>query len=144
MKYLKTLSIISALVILVYSCKKDNQDSDLVPAVFVDITIDLNNPEYNSLNNLGGATTLIGGVKGIILYHSTSDEYFAYERNCTFEPSNTCSTVSIDSVGFQATDSCCNSVFQLMDGSPIGGPAVRPLVRYNTFLNSSLLSITNN
>ena len=133
--------IIYILLIVFYtSCS--NQD-DYIKDVFVNIEIPINQPEYSDLNPIGGSIFINGGVKGIIIYHSNINEYIAYDRSCSFEPSNQCSMIdSISST--MAFCQCCSSVFLIdQDGIAANGPALLPLKKYYTSFSSGILRITN-
>ena len=128
--------------IIALCCSCSNQD-DYIRDVFVDIEIPINQPEYADLNPIGGSIFINGGVKGIIIYHANINEYIAYDRSCSFEPSNACSTIdSISST--MAFCECCSSVFLIdQDGIAANGPALLPMKKYYTSFSSGKLRITN-
>jgi hypothetical protein len=84
-----------------------------------------------------------GGVRGIIIYRVNANSFNAYERNCSYHPNEAGSTVDIDPSNLFFKDFSCGSTFKLEDGSPFGGPAWRPLRRYRTDVNGSVLTITS-
>ena len=129
---------------LIWGC--GDGDNQQIPEIFVDVTIDVNDPQYGNLNQVKGFTHLDGvGVKGIIVFHNEVNQYFAYDQNCSYQPNSDCATVKVDTGTLMAYDSCCNSYFNLETGYPFGGPALRPLKQYNAFLQgAALLRITNN
>jgi nitrite reductase/ring-hydroxylating ferredoxin subunit len=117
---------------------------DPVPYIpFVDIVINLNLPEYFSLQTDGGYKQISGGVRGIIVYRINSSTYAAYERNCSFRPNEACATVNVHNSGLFMEDPCCGSSFNFNDGNPTGGPAWRPLVSYRTQLSGLMLTISS-
>ena len=111
--------------------------------LYVNIEIPVNQPEYADLEAIGGAIFINGGVKGIIVYHSNVNEYIAFDRNCSFDPSSTCA--KIDSISSTtAFCGCCSSVFLLdQNGVAANGPALLPLKKYYTSFSSGKLRITN-
>lgn len=123
-------------------CKKDNDDSG-VPITAVDIYLYTNNPSFSNLNAVGGWTYITGGVRGIIVYRKSNTEFAAYDRNCTYQSSEPCATVSVDGTGILAVDTCCNSKFSIYDGSITQGPASIPLKAYNNTFDGSVLHIYN-
>lgn len=123
------------------SCGRDLSDDPIPRANFPDITINLNLQEYQSLNTTG-YKAISGGVRGIIIRKEGST-YIAYERNCSYRPSEACATVDVHTSGLFMIDSCCGSSFNFSDGSPSGGPAWRPLNRYYTQLTGTTLTITD-
>lgn len=127
----------------VNSCKKQ-QTTSSVPLANVDINLYINTPTYINLNATGGWLYITGGVRGILVYRASSSEFKAYDRNCTYQPSNPCSTVKVDNSNIIIRDSsCCNSAFSIVDGSVIQGPAVLPLKAYNTSFDGNILHIFN-
>ena len=137
---MKNICTLCFIALLITSCRNEN---DRVPDVPVDLYINTLDPQYSSL--LGNNTTLeiAGGSRGIIIYHNDIDSYIAYDRHCTFEPSNSCAQVALDESGFFMVDTCCSSQFQIINGVPSSGPATRPLVQYNTSFDGNVIHIWN-
>ena len=103
-----------------------------IPYVYVDFTIDLDNPEYYELNAIGNYVYVTGGVSGIVIYRDSRDIFFAYERACPYDPE--CGRVTVDEDSYRLVDTCCGSEFSLtMDGAVLKGPAEMPLRKYNVF-----------
>lgn len=126
-----------------FSCSTELFDSPIPEAVFEDIVINVSNPEYNNLNTVGYVH--IGGsagVRGIILYKVNATTYRAFERNCSYQPNDACATVDVHVSTLFMQDSCCGSTFN-WDGNPTGGVAWRPLRQYQTYLDGTLLTITD-
>jgi nitrite reductase/ring-hydroxylating ferredoxin subunit len=123
------------------SCRKDNDNS--VPNTAVDIYIYLSNPSFNNLNAVGGWAYVTGGIRGILVYRKSTTEFMAFDRNCTYQPSDVCSTVYVDSSNIIAVDTCCNSQFSLYDGSVLQAPAGLPLKAYSNTFDGSVLHIYN-
>lgn len=131
-----------AIFLLLISCSSELSDDPIPPVVFQDIVINLNLPEYNSLRTKG-YQYLSGGVRGIILYKlSNSSVYYAFERNCSYQPNSACATVDMHSSGLYMMDSCCGSTFS-SSGDPTGGPAWRSLRRYSVIFSGDLLTISD-
>jgi len=85
-----------------------------------------------------------GGVRGIIVYRNSINDFTAYDRNCTYQPENTCATVNVDSSNnIYSVCPCCSSRFVLTDGSVAKAPAVQPLRAYRTFFDGNALQISN-
>ena len=125
-------------------CKKQQTTTGSVPTVTVDINLYINNPSYINLSATGGWQYIAGGVRGILVYRASSSEFKAYDRNCTYQPTNPCSTVDVDNTNIIIRDSsCCSSAFSIVDGSVIQGPAALPLKAYNTTFDGSILHIYN-
>src|SRR5262249_50208243 len=94
--HMKKFFCVIGLVALSVSCKKE--DSNDIPNVLVNFTIYVTDPQFSALNAVGGYVYVTGGVKGIVIYRHTLDEFFAIERNCSYLPSNG-TQVSVDSSG---------------------------------------------
>lgn len=130
--------------LLIASCEPQLVDDPIPIVAFNDIVLDLNFPENTALRNAGGFRELSrGGVRGIILYRNTGNQFFAFERNCSYRPGDACATVNVHVSGLFLTDPCCNSSFDFTSGAPTGGPAWRPLLQYRAELVGSVLTITD-
>jgi nitrite reductase/ring-hydroxylating ferredoxin subunit len=132
-----------ACLILFSGCTPDPGDDPIPFVPFSEIYINLNLPEYVSLKFDGGSMPIDGGVRGLILYRVNATTYYAYERNCSFQPNEACATVDIHISQLYMFDPCCGSSFSFSDGSPIGGLAWRPLRRYRTRVDAEILTITD-
>ena len=113
-----------------------------VPNVAVNIEINLNDIDNTALKQIGGFIYVPGGVKGIIVRRESQNSYKAFERNCTFQPSDACAIVDMDPSGFFMEDDCCGSTFDL-SGFPTGDPAEFPLKEYGISLAGDILFIFN-
>ncbi len=140
----KKIIFLSLLFIIIsVGCKKTKENEDYIPNVLVNFYIDINSTQYNGINSVGGFVYVNGGVRGIIIYRKSYNEFIAYERNCPYQPLNTCARVSVDPSYMTVTDTCCGSKFLLLDGSVVKGPATTNLKMYKTYLDGSLLYISN-
>lgn len=124
-------------------CKPDLSDDPIPWQPFDVISINLNLPEYVSLKTDGRSVYVDGGIRGIILYRKNASTYLAYERNCSFQPNSACATVDVHVSTLYMLCSCCSSTFDLSTGLPTSGPAWRPLRQYETSLNGTILTITD-
>lgn len=113
-----------------------------IPNVPVEVEVNLNDIDNVALKQIGGFIYVAGGVRGIIVYRLSQNEYKAYDRNCTFQSTDACAIVSFHSSGFYIEDTCCGSVFDV-NGFPTGGPAEFPLKEYQVSRANDLLFITN-
>lgn len=136
----KNLYIIAFIVTLFIGCNKD--DNSNIPLVAVDLYLNLSNPEYVHLKVDNGWTYVTGGSRGIIVYR-TNGNYKAYDRHCTFSPSNSCGLVSVDVTNITGKDDCCGSKFLLSSGQVTQGPATQGLKEYKTSFDGSVLRIFN-
>ena len=120
-----------------------NTKDDYIQEVYVNINIDLNLPEYSDLQVSGNSIFIEGGVEGIIIYHGVGNDYKVYDRNCSYEPSLSCSQIDSVDAGI-AYCGCCTSAFLLSnEASVLNSPALLPLKKYYWTLNGSLMHISN-
>ena len=134
--------LVSLVIILsVISCKKDTDNG--IPITAVDIYLYTNNPSFVNLYAIGGWAYISGGVRGILVYRKSSSEFMAYDRNCTYQPSQPCATGVVDATNSLFVDTCCLSKFSMYDGSVTQGPAVLPLKAYQTTYDGNVLHIYN-
>ena len=128
-------------VVLLPACDKDDEND--IPNVLVNFTISIA-PEAPALNAVGGWVYVTGGVKGIVIYRHTLEEFFAIERNCSYQPA-TGAQVSVDSTNLFLRDPGCGSKFYMIDGGSVAnGPASRSLKRYNvTFDGVNTIHVYN-
>ncbi|GAB2962791.1 hypothetical protein GCM10027048_34350 [Hymenobacter coalescens] len=113
-----------------------------IPTAVVNEVINLSTQQATPLRFDRGYVYLNAGVRGIVVVRQNAQSYLAFERNCPYQPYNTCAKVSMDPSGFFLADSCCNSRFDLR-GQLTSGPAPRPLRQYTTAISNNLLYITN-
>jgi Rieske Fe-S protein len=124
---------------MVFSC---NSNEDYIQNVYVDeyVHLDL----YSEMNISGSAIFTEGGVEGIIIYRGFGNDYKVYDRNCTYQPSLTCSVIDSVNSGM-AFCGCCTSAFLISNtGESINAPALLSLKTYNWSLdNNNILHIFN-
>lgn len=131
------------LIISILFCNCSNQN-DYIQDIYVNEFIDLSLPIYSDITTPGNSIFIEGGVEGIIIYRGFGQDYKVYDRNCSYEPSLTCSYIDSINSGI-AYCGCCTSAFLISNtGEPINAPALLPLKEYNWSLNSSnILHIFN-
>ena len=129
-----------AIIFILTSC--DNQEC-YIKEVYVNKLITLTNEDYADLKPNGNTIFIEGGNSGIIIYHFATNEYKAYDRNCSYNPCDECSY--IDSVNTSiAYCGCCESAFLLdQNGQAANSPALLPLKQYKCILNGQILRIYN-
>jgi hypothetical protein len=138
---MKKLIYILTISILVLSC---NTKDDYIREVYVNKYVNLSLPEYSEIAISGSAIFIEGGVEGIIIYHGVGNDYKVYDRNCSYEPSLSCSVIDTVNAGI-AYCGCCPSAFDINNsGGPINAPALLPLKTYNWGLDdNNVLHIFN-
>lgn len=138
-------TLIYIITLLLFAGCSSEPTDDMIPwQPFDVIQINLNLPEYIHMRSDGNHVYLNdGGVRGIIVYHQTGNSYIAYERNCSFQPNTACATVEVHASTLYMFCPCCSSSFDFATGFPTGGPAWRPLRKYETSLTGTTLTITD-
>jgi len=129
--------IVAFSFLLLFNCGDNTIVNDCFPNVSVSSTINLNLPEFNSLQvPLGSAITTISN-RNVILINSTSS-YKAFDLQC---PEGDCSS-SMSFDGLKLICSCSDKEYNSLNGSPIDGEGCFAL-EYNVLETSgSTLQIT--
>jgi hypothetical protein len=143
MRHIFTIIILSFILV---SC--GNQYPVNIPNVPVDITISTFDPEFISLQAVGGHAYVSGGSRGIVIYRVSIDQFNAYERHCPYDTENPCGKVTLDNNGlFLVDDDClgsgCGSRFNIINGEKVDGPAMYSLKQYSTSFDGALVRIFN-
>ncbi len=130
------------LLITFFSCEK-NDSNDILPHLSVNITIDLNLPQYIDLQIPSGWVYINGGIRGILIQNtgSGSQPYKAFDRAC---PNNDCNNPMTFDGSLKLKCPCDASEYSIIDGSPqtAGNSHFMREYRVN-LLNSSSLNIIN-
>ena len=147
-----TSFLLYTLLIVFTGCKKE-QDTGNVPYAYVNITINPNSTIYQELNVVSGWTYLgyNDGVRepsrGIIVCRIMTDDFVAFERTPPFLPNKCCTASGICTrliVEYPyIADTCTQSTYLIIDGSPVDGPSTVPLVWYQADYDGQLLYIHN-
>lgn len=134
-----------ALVLLalpfISNCSKNSPDN-VIPNVYVDVTINVNEPSSFNLQPIGGWMYYNGGSNGLVIYHSNVNEFKCYDRQSTYNVNDWCQ-VHVDSSGFKLVDTCSLSEFSIFDGTVIKGPATIQLKQYPTTFDGTYVNINN-
>lgn len=140
---LKSFKLFSFLLfVLLFGCKDEFTGSN-IPNVPVNIYISTQDPEFIDLTTPTGWVYVTGGSRGIIIYRINQDEFKAYDRHCTFNPTNSCAIVEMDLSNVTLSDACCGSIFSVFSGIPNQGPAVQRLREYQTAFDGTTLRVFN-
>ena len=137
------MKIVFYILIILFIFSTCNTKDDYIQEVYVDIIVDLNLPKYSDLQASGNSIFIEGGVEGIIIYHGVGNYYKVYDRNCSYEPSRSCSQIDSVDAGI-AYCGCCTSAFLLSnEASVLNSPALLPLKKYYWTLSGSQMHISN-
>lgn len=149
-------SIIIAISGILSSCNKEN---DVIPDVYVNFNLDLNDPEFVDLNGFGGSVTVnaltnnwgqnAAGYDGNgIIVHAGFGEFFAYDRTCPhdYAVNNLSEKVNIDpEFSIYAICPKCGTKYALSaGGTPVSGVGRYPLKNYRTRFEGRYVNVWNN
>ena len=142
MKRLFVLSIFASTIAFL-GCRRNLHP---VPDIPFNININVNLPSYSGLQSIGGfAYVENAGVKGLVIYRRSMDEFVAFDRMSTAMGGDTCAPLYVDPDNLLILlDPCTESKFSLFDGSLIQGPAEWGLRGYRTIWNvANILNVQN-
>ena len=136
-------SILILVLFSFFACEK-NETNDILPQLIVNITIDLNLPQYINLQTPSGWVYLQeGGLRGIFVQNTGvgNQLYKAFDRAC---PNNDCNSPMNFDESFKLKCVCDESEYSIIDGQPqtAGNSHFAREYRVN-ILNNSGLNITN-
>ncbi len=139
------LSIFLLIVFLV-ACEKDAYSP--LPHVEVNIQIYPNSAQFIDLNSGGGFVYLTANYpsRGIIVYRISDTDFVAFERTCPHDPYDCCEgtqcpRLMVDESRLTISDSCCGSIYLILDGSNVSGPSTYRLKQYHTSYDGNVLYI---
>ncbi|NHN27955.1 hypothetical protein FIA58_019935 [Flavobacterium jejuense] len=107
-------------IIFLISCSKDsaiNNKNPYLPNYPVDLTINLNLPEYNNLQFVSNSVYInngAAGVRGIFVFNAGSNNYVAFDAACPNQALSSCSTMTIN--GIKAVCACDDAEYSFFTG----------------------------
>jgi len=148
--------IIFSITLTLDSCSKKN---DVIPDVYVDFTLYLNDPQFVNLNAIGGSVAVNSltnnwgrGAAGYagngIIVSSGVDEFFAYDGTCPhdYAVNGLSVKVNIDKTNtMKAVCPKCGTIYELLSsGTPASGIGRYPLKNYRTSIYGNSVRVWNN
>jgi len=147
--------IIITFVATISSCNKKN---DVIPDVYVNFTLNLNDPEFVNLNGFGGSVAVDSHTNnwgsgaagyngnGIIVCFGV-EEFYAYDRTCPhdYAVNNLSVKVNIDPANSTiAICPKCGTKYGLtVSGTPASGVSRYPLKNYKTSFSGNYVTVWN-
>jgi nitrite reductase/ring-hydroxylating ferredoxin subunit len=144
-----------ALTIALSSCNKKN---DVIPDVFVNFTLNLNDPEFIDLGVFGGSVAVDSRTNnwgtgaagydgnGIIICYGF-DEFYAYDRTCPHDyVVNSLSvkvTIDPSSSTIAVCPKCGTKYGLTVGGTPAEGIGRYPLKNYKTSFQGNYVTVWN-
>jgi len=111
----------------------------------VDFTVNLNLPQYNALNFVGGSIHIDHlGWNGIILFNLNGEQFLAWEASCSNHALQECSQLSL--TGVLAVCSCEGYQYSLATGqllNPDEDMTPYSLLQYSAFVYGNSIQISN-
>jgi nitrite reductase/ring-hydroxylating ferredoxin subunit len=130
------------LTVFLFSCEK-NETNDILPNVPVNITLNLNLPQYQDLLIPTGWAEVNSGIKGILIQNIGvgNPPYKAFDRAC---PTNDCSSAMTFDGSLKMKCPCDNSEYSIIDGSPQTSGYSNFAREYKvSLINPTTINITN-
>lgn len=144
------------LSLVLSSCNKKN---DVIPDVYVNFTLKLNDPEFFNLNSFSGSVIIdshtnnygyaAAGYNGNgIIICSGFEEFYAYDRTCPHDYvlNGTSVRVNIDpsNTGIAVCPKCDTKYGLTVGGTPLSGSVGRyPLKNYRTRVEGNNVVVWN-
>ena len=149
---LKTVSVILLLLIVSFSCKKNDDDNvqnnTNIPNVAFDsgALINTNLPQYNNMQFPGNYTILNNnyGLNGVVVYYAGGTNYSAFELSDPAHPLNICSSLTVDGISASCTCNDGNSYNIIIGSAEEGTVSTFPLKRYFVEASGNIIRVFNN
>ncbi|MGQ9620215.1 MAG: Rieske (2Fe-2S) protein [Bacteroidales bacterium] len=146
--------IIVAINLLVLACSSEK--NDVIPDVYVDFYISLDDPEFFTLNAPGNSVVVTYSTNnlgvsaagydsnGIIIYRVDNTQFYAFDRTCPHDYAINGLSVKVNIDGIYAVCPRCSTTYALPAGGvPASGPARYPLKNYKTSFNGIIIHVWN-
>ena len=136
--------VVIILFLGLFSCSNSDDPNNILPNIPVNVTLYLNNPSNNNLLSVGGWVETAGGIKGIVVYHASFDNYLAYDLACPNLPPSDCTKMIIEG-GLIMKCTCNNDAKYALalGGAPQQSWTLYPAKEYRVVKNGDTLIITN-
>ena len=133
-------SILLILLISFISCGNDNNLSNCIETLPLNLNTDLNNPQLINAQTPGGFAELPGGNKGVLLFNKNGSEFVAFDRLC---PQNDCNA-AMTFENRLLKCSCHNSTYSVdFGGAPQTDGFQCPAIAYRVTKNGTAIRISN-
>ena len=129
------------------SCSKSDDKQDQNPYLTnpaVSMSLNLNLPEYNTLKFPGNYVVIGQGIKGIVVYCVSENNYLAFDLTDPNHPPSNCSRMELD--GVVASCPCTNddNKYFITSGQHTTEPGGKyPMQQYSARLSGNNVVISN-
>ena len=149
-------SFILFIATFVTGCKKDR--NDVIPDVYVDFYISLNDPQFFDLTASGNAVYVSASTNnlgekaagydnnGIIIFRVSEDEFYAYDRTCPYDYAVNGKSIQVNITDLiYAVCPECGTKYALPNfGTPLSGfVGTYPLKNYKTYFDGLNIHVWN-
>lgn len=148
---MKPLFLSLIVLLTLFSCKKDdsgtiNNNNPFLTQPIVNITLNLNLPEYNPLKFPGNSVFINNrGLKGIVVYNVNNNLYSAFDLTDPNHVPNNCSRMDV--VGIIATCPCENengsNSYDIVTGQHQNDENAFPMQQYRIERNGDVITVSN-
>ncbi|MBL4662592.1 MAG: hypothetical protein JKY22_03310 [Flavobacteriaceae bacterium] len=148
---MKRLFVSLIIITSLLSCKSDdggtvNNNNPFLTPPIVNITLNLNLPEYNPLRFPGNSVLINNrGIKGIVVYNLNNDLYTAFDLSDPNHLPNSCSRMDIE--GIIATCPCENengtNSYDIVTGQHQNDTEAHPMQQYRVERTGNVVTISN-
>jgi nitrite reductase/ring-hydroxylating ferredoxin subunit len=140
------------MIIAISGCEEEKER--IIPYSYVNFSIRLDDPQFITLSSIGNAVIITDSYdgsnsagydnNGIILYRASQDEFYAFDRTCTYDVKKS-SAVEIDESGIMAVCPVCGSTYVLPNiGFPTKeSPSKYALHQYQTHFDGLYVHVFN-
>ncbi len=127
--------------VILFSCGKQKTNNPYLDEVSFRVEINLDLPQYETLNYSGTALYIPrGGIKGIIVVN-TGSNFLAFEASDPNHYPNDCSRMQVS--GLNAVCSCENNTYSLSNGQPVTSGLSYGMKPYRVSKNGANLIVYN-
>ena len=150
----KIVYFLLAIAISESSC--ENNKNDVIPDVYVNFSLNINDPQFLDLNGIGGSVTVDASTNNFgtpaagydgngIIVHCGPDAYYAYDRTCPHDFTENAKSVKVNIDFMLAVCPVCSTKYALSaGGTPAEGVGRYPLKNYKTSFDGRYVSVWNN
>ena len=145
---MKKITLLFTLLFIIVGCGSDDdgarQDNPFLIDPQVNLTINLNLPQFNDLNFPGGSAIITNqGIRGIVVYRLNEDLFTAFELSDPNHQPNDCSRMEVS--GIEASCPCPDdeNTYNIVTGQHNTMPNDFPMQTYRITRDGNSLRITN-